>query len=92
VCGSGTGSCDPVNNTGCGIDDCILLSSETTTCAQGGFGTQGSSCSATDPCAGGYGCFAGTCRKICRRSTGSGCGSGSVCNGVTGWFTFGACT
>jgi hypothetical protein len=93
LCGSSSGSCNPVTDTGCTAgNDCILLSSETTTCAIGGFGVQGDSCSATVTCAGGYGCFAGTCRKICKTSTGQGCTSPSVCNGVTGWVTYGACT
>jgi len=85
-------SCNPVTNTGCvSPNECLLLSSGTTTCAVAGYGTQGSSCSASVLCAGGYGCF-GTCRKICLKSTGAGCGAGSVCNSVTGWTTYGACT
>ncbi len=93
VCGTGTTSCNPVSNTGCSSgNECILSSSETVTCAIAGYGTEGDTCSAFVTCAGGYGCFAGTCRKICRKSTGAGCSSGSVCTGVTGWTTYGACS
>jgi hypothetical protein len=85
--------CDPVTNTLCNTpNQCILLANETTTCALAGTGTQGSSCSAATPCAGGYSCFAGSCRKICLKSTGEGCSIGSTCNGVSGWVTYGACT
>lgn len=84
--------CDPVLDTGCtGADGCWVLSSELTTCAPPGTGTQGSSCASTSNCAGGYGCFANVCRKICRKSTGDGCEPGGVCNGVSGWVIYGAC-
>lgn len=84
--------CDPVTNTGCASpNECVLLSSEDTRCAVTGFGHQGSSCSTTSDCDGGYGCFAGSCRKICELSTDDGCSFGEVCNGVGGWRTHGAC-
>jgi hypothetical protein len=92
VCGGST-SCNPVTNTGCSYpEECILLSTESSSCAMAGSGTQADSCSSSSPCAGGHACFGGTCRKICKKSTGQGCDSGSACNGVTGWTIYGACT
>jgi hypothetical protein len=73
-------------------NQCLILSSETPACALGGTGGQGSGCSTTANCHGGYGCFAGTCRKICERSSGAGCATASTCNGVSGWTFYGACT
>jgi len=91
-CVSGPTSCDPVDDIGCtGLQGCILLSSETATCIDVGAGRQGDSCSTTADCDGGHGCFALTCRKICLKSTGEGCSTGEVCNGVTGWTKYGAC-
>jgi hypothetical protein len=43
------------------------------------------------PCAGGYGCFAGTCRKICLLGSSTVCPSGTSCSGVSGWVRYGAC-
>ncbi len=92
TCGLGSSSCDPVNDTGCSLgNDCILLSSEMTTCAIGGNETGGDSCSASSPCSGGLGCFGGTCRHLCVMATGDGCFSGQSCAGVSGWFTYGVC-
>jgi hypothetical protein len=86
-------SCDPVSNTGCSFPNgCWLLSGERTACAQTGTGGQGASCSTTSECQGGYGCFALTCRKICDITTGDGCDAGSMCNGITGYVHYGACT
>jgi hypothetical protein len=73
-------------------NQCLILSNQTPTCALAGSGTQGGTCSTSGDCAGGYGCFAGTCRKICLVSSGAGCGGGSTCNGITGWTYYGACT
>jgi hypothetical protein len=85
-------ACDPVLNAGCATpNECILLSNETTRCVLTGGGRQGALCSASLPCDGGFSCFAGSCRKICDHLSGSGCSIGYVCNGVSGWFTYGAC-
>ena len=92
ACAPDPDACDPVANLGCALpNECWLLSTEKTTCVLTGSGTQGASCSATLTCDGGYGCFAGTCRKICQRASGAGCLSSQVCNGVVGWTTYGAC-
>jgi hypothetical protein len=92
TCQSDPDDCDPVYNTGCAApNECWLLSSEKTVCAVTGSGTQGSSCSSTSSCSGGYGCFAGTCRKVCDLNSGAGCDFGETCIGVTGWFSHGAC-
>jgi hypothetical protein len=97
LCSSGScvqdpNSCDPVDDVGCAFpNECILLANETTACALAGSGTQGSSCSATVTCAGGYSCFAGHCRKVCDLASGSGCPIGTTCTGVSGWVTHGAC-
>src|SRR5262245_54858048 len=60
ICGAGTScsagscvpnGCDPVANLGCTPgNDCLILSNETTTCAVGGAGHEGSSCSASVTC------------------------------------------
>jgi hypothetical protein len=97
LCGAGScsidpNSCDPVSNMGCASpNQCVLLSSEKPTCGVTGTGGQGSACTTTADCQGGYGCFAGTCRKICLVSTGAGCSGGSACTGVGGWIFYGAC-
>ncbi|MBW2733497.1 MAG: hypothetical protein JRH20_14010 [Deltaproteobacteria bacterium] len=84
--------CDPVQNSGCAYpNECILLSNEETRCALLGTGTQGDYCSSYTLCAGGYGCFAGACRKVCDLWSGSGCGWDESCKGVTGWTEHGAC-
>jgi hypothetical protein len=84
--------CDPVANLGCANpNQCLLLSNETTRCALAGTGTDGSACSATLTCAGGYGCFAGTCRHLCNLGSSSDCAAGQACNGVSGWVTYGVC-
>jgi hypothetical protein len=93
TCSGGTCSgCDPVNDTGCTApNSCLVLASESTTCALDGSGTRGSFCSATTACAGAYGCFANQCRKICNKLTGAGCNAAETCTGVTGWSRYGAC-
>lgn len=86
-----SGECDPVSNIGCTTpNQCITLANETNQCVLMGSGTQGSSCADSTGCKGGYGCFAGTCRKICDRVTGSGCITGTCAN-VNGWNKYGAC-
>jgi hypothetical protein len=85
--------CDPIANTGCASpNECLMLSSGTPTCAVLGTGTQGSSCSSTVLCAGGYACFANTCRKICDATSGTGCAQfGLSCSAVLGWTNYGTC-
>ncbi len=91
-CVSTTTSCDPVDDWGCtSAEGCYLLSSGQATCAVTGTGTQGSSCTTTSSCAGGYGCFAHVCRKICAVASGDGCTASQTCNGVSGWTSYGAC-
>jgi hypothetical protein len=85
-------ACDPVTNTGClGANECLIMSDETTRCALAGHGTQGSSCSTTADCDGGFGCFARTCRKICRLASGVGCPDDLECASVAGYRTYGVC-
>jgi hypothetical protein len=85
--------CDPIANTGCtSPNQCLMLSSGTPTCAVLGTGTQGSTCSSTVLCTGGYACFAGTCRKICNATDGTGCSQfGLTCRSVIGWVDYGTC-
>jgi hypothetical protein len=83
----GSCACDPVADTGCGVQSCHLLSSQTPYCESSGSST--GSCSTTSSCAGGYGCFAGQCRKICRDD--GDCAGSEVCAHVSGWSTYGAC-
>jgi hypothetical protein len=93
VCAIDANSCDPVSGVGCmGPNGCLILSSEQPFCALTGTGGQGSACSTSADCQGGYACFDGTCRKICLLSTGAGCAFGSSCNGVRDWIFYGACT
>lgn len=92
VCGGSSGGCDPVNDVGCSSPNaCILLSSESTVCALPGVRNEGSTCSASNPCAASLGCFAGVCKRICRRSNDEGCSSWQTCAGVSGWGTYGVC-
>ena len=92
TCVADPNACDPVLDVGCApTEGCWLLSNEKTACSITGSGTHGSSCSTTSNCAGGHGCFAGTCRKLCQRDSGAGCVGNQVCNGVSGWTTYGAC-
>lgn len=92
LCFNGTCDCDPVNDTGCNLpNECWLLSNEQSTCAVPGSGTQGSGCTTTSDCAGGYACFSSTCHKICNFLTGNGCPTNLGCAKVSGWTTYGAC-
>jgi hypothetical protein len=91
-CVPSTQVCDPVTNSGCtSPEGCWLLSTEQPVCALTGSGKQGAGCSSTSSCAGGHGCFAGTCRKICELFSGAGCASSQSCTGVSGWTSHGAC-
>jgi hypothetical protein len=93
TCVTDPNACDPVGNSGCTPPNgCTVLSGEKTACGLLGSGVQGSPCSTTANCAGGFACFASVCRKICDRATGDGCSAGSTCNGISGWITYGACT
>lgn len=92
LCHNGTCGCDPVNDTGCtSPNECWVLSTEATTCGPPGVGTQGSVCATTSDCAGGYACFASTCRKICNILTNTGCPTGLTCAQVSGWQYYGTC-
>lgn len=84
--------CNPVSNTGCtSPNECILLANETPKCALLGTGTQGSFCSASTPCDGGYACFGGTCRKVCTLGSDAACPGTTTCKAVSGWVEHGAC-
>jgi hypothetical protein len=72
-------------------NECILLGNETAQCAVLGSGTQGSFCSASVLCDGGYSCFANKCRKVCNLGSDAACPGVTTCIGVVGWIEHGAC-
>ena len=86
------GPCDPVANVGCAApNQCITLANQSNQCVLMGVGVQGSPCADSASCQGGYGCFAGTCRKICDRLMRVGCAFDESCAAVVGWNRYGTC-
>jgi len=73
---NGGASCDPICQTGCGMDEACVAGSSgpgspiQSSCQPAGTGMQGDSCSQMSPCAAGYGCAGAsadtaTCQQYC---------------------------